>query len=96
MKFKKTVRGKKLLELHNKKSVFKRSTWANSSHSENEDRGKKWLKKEGYTLTSANCGNFTDQVEINGEIHILYTSTDVYTALYSAGLIAWKLHSWEY
>jgi len=96
MKFKKRVNGKKLLEVHNKKSVFKRSTWGNSSHSENMERGKKWLKKEGYTLTTANCGNFTDQVEIKGETHILYTSTDVYTALYNAELIVWKLHGWEY
>lgn len=93
MKFKKRVNGKKLLEIHNKKSAFKRSTWAKSSHSENVERGKRLLKKEGYTLTTA---NFTDQVEINGETHILYTSTDVYTALYSAELVAWYLHNWEY
>ena len=91
------TRGKKRLQRHNDKSAFKRSTWVSSSHSANMERGKRYLRKAGYKLTTANNGNFTDQVEFDdGETIILYTSTDVYKALFKAKIIVWALHGFCY
>jgi hypothetical protein len=90
-------KGKQRLKRHNDKSAFKRSTWVSSSHSANMERGKRYLRKAGYKLTTANNGYFTDQVEFeDGEIIILYTSVDTYKALFKAGIIAWELHGFSY